>query len=196
VVGFIISLLLIVVTVVGAIQIITKAGYSPWWILMPLSLPVLWIISIVIAFSGISGIGTYGFFNLQGVTDEAKVWAVLTFLDLLANYALFVVFAFSDWPVMQAARARWSASGGPGRGPQLPQRPAGPGAGSRGLAQQSPSTSDPTGQSAGWYQSGALGAGEQSYWDGSDWTAKRRWSRGAWMDIPMVPVGDGPEPPV
>ena len=127
--GFVVLLILIVVTVVGQIQIITKAGYSPWWILLPLSLPVLWFISIVEAFGSLtSNIGTYGVFNLQGVADQAALLGVLTLLDLIANYVMFIVFAFSDWPVMQAARGRHPQqpgpyAGGPGTYRPPPSRP-------------------------------------------------------------------------
>jgi hypothetical protein len=203
-IGLVIVLCLFVLIIVGWIQIITKAGYSPWWILVPLSLPVLWVITISILFSGFSGAGTYGFFDVQGVADGASIMGKVTLVDLIANYAFFLIFAFSDWPVMQAARSRHTPRTG-GGDPQ-PRRVPGPGSGpgqasgaGAGATSPTPSPateSGPGAQAPGWYQSGALGAGEQSYWDGSAWTARRRWSRGAWMDLPMVPVGDGSEPPV
>jgi hypothetical protein len=186
-ISLVIGVLLMVLTIVAYIQIITKAGYSPWWILLPLSLPVLWIISIAITFSGFSNVGTYGFFNVQGVADEAVVLGVVTFLDVIANFALLLVFAFSDWPVLQAARSRHMPRSG-GGGPRLPQRPPG---------SPPPATAAPdlAGQPPGWHKSGAVGSGEQSYWDGSAWSARRRWSGGAWVDIPLAPVGPDESPP-
>jgi hypothetical protein len=52
-----------------------------------------------------------------------------------------------------------------------------------------------TGQPPGWQRSGAVGAGEQSYWDGSAWTARRRWHNNAWVDLPVeatAPAGTEP----
>ena len=49
-IGLVITLCLIVLAIVGYIQIITKAGYSPWWILLPLSIPVLWLIAVFTTF--------------------------------------------------------------------------------------------------------------------------------------------------
>jgi hypothetical protein len=197
-IGLVITLCLIVLAIVGYIQIITKAGYSPWWILLPLSIPVLWLIAVFTTFSGISEVGTYGFFNLQGIATEAKVWSVVAFLDVLANFAMFLVFAFSDWPVMQAARSRHTPRSGGAPGSPLrfpgPGGVSGPVAGAMAMAAAAP-TSALEGQAPGWYKSGPVGAGEQSYWDGSAWTASRRWSGGDWVQVPTASVGpDGSTP--
>jgi hypothetical protein len=186
VISLVIGVFLMVLTIVAYIQIITKAGYSPWWILLPLSLPVLWIISIATAFSGLSGVGTYGLFNVQGVADSAEVLGVVTLLDVLLNFVFLLIFAFSDWPVMQAARSRHAPrTGGGGRGRAEP--PAGPiGPTPTPLPAVVPGSD---GQPPGWVKTGPMGSGEESYWDGAAWTAKRRWSEGAWVDLPFVPVG-------
>jgi hypothetical protein len=184
-----------VVWFVGLIQVITKAGYSPWWILLPVSLPVLYLITIATVFQGFGGIGTYGAFDVQGVVNEAAVLGLLTFLDIIANFAMFVVFAFSDWPVMQAARSRYPSAGGGGRGPRLPRTTAGLDSGG-GQALHAPGASplDLQGQPAGWHKTGPVGSGEQSYWDGTTWTARRRWSGGDWVDLPLdQPASVGPE---
>lgn len=197
-VGLIITLILIVLAVVGQIQIITKAGYSPWWILLPLSLPLLWLIALATTFADLSQIGAYGTADIQAVVAEAKILAVVAFLDLLANFAMFLVFAFSDWPVMQAARRRNSPSGG---GFHRPHRPVSfdPGAGVAQVRSQLAGFPNVEGQPPGWYKSGPIGAGEESYWDGSTWTARRQWSGGDWVDLPMPQpeqVGpDGAPPP-
>jgi hypothetical protein len=199
-IGLVITLFLIVLAIVGSMQVVTKAGYSPWWILLPLSLPVLWLIAVLMAFNSLSGVGTYGFFDLQGITAEAKVLSVIAFLDVLANFVMFLVFAFSDWPVMQAARSRHTPRTG-GGAPRSPRQFPGPGSGPASAAMPTPAPGAPPtsphagSQAPGWYKSGAVGAGEQSYWDGAAWTAQRRWSDGAWVEIPTVPVGpDGSTP--
>jgi hypothetical protein len=46
---------------------------------------------------------------------------------------------------------------------------------------------DVTGQPAGWFPSGALGSGEQSYWDGTQWTARRCWRNEMWINQPLEP---------
>ncbi|MGA2037037.1 MAG: hypothetical protein ABSH04_05570, partial [Acidimicrobiales bacterium] len=69
----IIYLVMLVVSVLAAIQIITKAGYSGWWFLVSL-VPVV-------------------------------------------NYIMFLVFAFSKWPIEQRlAAAQWSNGYGSGPG--------------------------------------------------------------------------------
>ena len=35
-----------VVIIVVDVQIITKAGYSPWWILLPLAMPVMYFVDV------------------------------------------------------------------------------------------------------------------------------------------------------
>ena len=195
-VALVVFFILMILSVVAGIQVITKAGYSPWWILLPLSLPVLYTVELAVVFHGFSSsLGTYGAFDLQGIVDEAKVLSVLALLDLLANYAMFMVFAFSDWPVMQAARSRYAGPGGSGRGSRSSPAPSGPGArGDEVLPARPHSVPDLEGQPAGWHKTGAVGAGEQSYWDGSSWTARRRWSGSVWVDLPLQepsPVGPG-----
>jgi hypothetical protein len=203
--ALIIALILFVLTIVCYIQIITKAGYSPWWILLPLSLPVLWLIATADAFHGFSsGLGTFGVFDPQGIADQEKALGWLILLDIIANYVMLVAFAFSDWPVIQAARSRFPAAGDTGgrSAPRLPQRPSGPAPAPGPISgpMGDPSAPSPQGQPAGWYKSGPVGAGEQSYWDGSVWTAKRQWSGGDWVDLPLAqpqPVGSEgtPAPP-
>jgi hypothetical protein len=186
-VGFVFSLILIVVAVVGQIQIITKAGYSPWWILFPLSLPVLWFISIAVAFGGLSSsIGTYGVFNLQGVADQAAVLGTVTLLDLIANYVMFIIFAFSDWPVMQAARARHPQQPGP-----YPGGPGtyGPPAGRPPATSPFPGVGPPPPVATqvrpmGWHRVDE--STDEQYWDGRSWTARRRpKGDGGWVIIPV-----------
>jgi hypothetical protein len=46
------------------------------------------------------------------------------------------------------------------------------------------------GQPAGWHPTGSVGAGEESYWNGEAWVAKRRWMNDAWVELPM-PAAEG-----
>ena len=70
-----------------------------------------------------------------------------------------------------------------------PRSGSGPAAGAMAVAPTATATPNVEGQAPGWYKSGTVGAGEQSYWDGSAWAARRRWSGGDWVEIPMAPVG-------
>ena len=189
-VGLVIVLCLSVLTIVGWIQIITKAGYSPWWVLVPLSLPVLWLISTFLLYSDFNGLGTYGAYNLGpgGGGRRRRSRSFSFFLDVIFNFIMFLAVrllrlaghasgAVETHAEHRCGRSadRRAAFPGPGSGPgQAPGAVA-------GAAPPTPfpaTESGPGAQAPGWYQSGALGAGEQSYPDGSAWTARRRWSRG------------------
>lgn len=197
-ISLIIGLALFVVYFVGLVQIITKAGFSPWWVLVPLSLPILWFIEIAIVYNGFGDLGTYGAVDVQAFADGGAGVGALIFLDVILNFVMFLVFAFSEWPVMRAARTGSGARGGG----YVSNRPSydprsNPGAAYAG-APPNAGSPDMTGQPPGWHRSGAVGAGEQSYWDGTAWTARRRWQNNAWVDLPMeqaAPVGPEPGSP-
>ena len=164
--GLIIVLILFVLTIVSYIQIITKAGYSPWWILLPLSLPVLWLIATADVFHGFSGgFGTFTLFDPQGIADQEKALGWLILLDIVANYAMLLALPFRTGPSCRP----------PGRGTPLAAAPAeerapspaaalgsgscpGPIGGSIG----DPSVLDFQGQPAGWYKSGSVGAANRA----------------------------------
>jgi hypothetical protein len=211
-VGLVIALAVFAVIVVAYIQIITKAGYSPWWILLPLAMPVMYFVTFAVLVHDAS----HQPFGSSGVTTLTNDFGFLGAIDLLvalANFVMFLVFAFSEWPVTREARSRRPPAGGM---TFVPPRPAGPGAqtafvapapafaappptarpapaGITAAGPVPPSLSGPSaappGQpgetAAGWYRSGALGKGEQSYWDGQSWTARRIWTRGAWKALPL-----------
>ena len=95
-----------------------------------------------------------------------KTLVVFIFLDVIFNFIMFLVFAFSDWPVMQAARSTARAYGGGTFG----SRKTASGTPAQ-FAAPPPIVTEAVlphleGQPPGWHRSGAVGAGEQSYWDG------------------------------
>ncbi len=196
-ISLIIGLALFIVYFVGLVQIITKAGFSPWWVLVPLSLPILWFIEIVIVYNGFGNLGTYGAINVQTFADEGAGVAGLIFLDVIFNFVMFLVFAFSEWPVTRTARTGPGSRGGGYASSRPSYDPrSGPGVGAPyGAVAPSAVPPDMTGQPPAWQRTGAVGAGEQSYWDGTAWTARRRWQNNAWVDLPMesaAPVGTEP----
>jgi hypothetical protein len=172
-------------------QIITKAGYSGWWTLVPYS---PWIV----AFLGAGVFRTVDTSESIGTTfDQLGLWLVLTFLTGAFVTVMFFVFAFSAWPSLQQPRSRRGfstglppgGSGPPSWGPPRPSSAMAP-ASAGGPFGGQPATSGPSPeQPSGWYRSGTIGAGEQSYWDGQAWTGKRKWSNSAWVELPMDAVG-------
>ncbi len=157
-------------------QIITKAGYSGWWTFVPYT---PWIV----AFLGSAIFRTVDTNRSIGtVFDQLGLWLVLTVLSGIFVMVMFFIFAFSAWPSLQGGvRSRFDprptfSPGGVGPVPPFPVV-----TGARTAPEQSQA------QPPGWYRTGALGSGEQSYWDGETWTARRRWSRGAWVDVPLEP---------
>jgi hypothetical protein len=91
-----ISLGIFVVTILATSRIITQAGYSRYWILLPLSPFVLTTICYIILwndfhaifFGGVSvGFGTEGLF-----------WH-LDEISILLNWLFYLLFAFNRWPV-------------------------------------------------------------------------------------------------
>jgi hypothetical protein len=94
-------------------RIIAQAGYSPMWILLPLAPLVLTIISFFVLWSDLDAIvfgGSIGFF---GIEDIGFVFH-LDQLSLVVNWAFFIVFAFSRWPVSEG---RHTSSAAPPRAP-------------------------------------------------------------------------------
>ena len=116
--------------------------------------------------------------SIGTVFDQLGLWLVLTVLSGVFVMVMFFIFAFSAWPSLQVARSRSAprpafSSGGVGPPPPVP------------VATGTPTAPEQhEGQAPGWYRTGALGAGEQSYWDGQTWTARRIWNRGAWKALP------------
>ncbi len=179
---FVIGLAVSIVSIVAAVTIVSKAGYSGWWILTQF-VPVIvaWLLSIIV----INVVVNTGQPTLGKLFGADLIVIVIYFAAFIVQWGFFIAFAFSDWPALQVNRF------GPGR--------RGPGSGTFGPSGLGPMGGAPgafappppvplEGQPAGWYRSGALGAGEQSYWDGTTWTARRVWQNGAWVDLPLPVV--------
>ena len=153
-----------VIGVIATVKIVTKAGYSGWWVL-------IWLVPLV-------------------------------------GFVFFLIFAFSDWPVLQRLRAAEGAasyggpsgyaahyvapSPGPGYPPPPPatarptsaepESPAAPLPSFWGGPQSDEPATSPTPPSpppaapvapqvpAGWYPQG----GRERWWDGTEWTDHTR----------------------
>jgi hypothetical protein len=153
------ELILLVVMVVAWLQIITKAGYSGWWILL----------------------------------------ALVPFV----NGIMFLVFAFSKWPIQRRlAAAQWSTEYQSGPGGRYswpsenPYSATPPPGGSYASPRPRPASSLPR-ESADLPPFGSAGViapsitpgwhpveGDRmrvAYWDGSKWTAYRQWDGQQWV---------------
>jgi len=174
-------------------QVITKAGYSGWWTFLPYS---PWIVGII-------GGGVVGTFDtnqsIETTIDQLWLWDTLMILTSIFVMIMFFIFAFSEWPSLRGYRPRqrvqpgWPQAGGPGQ-PSWINAPSPVGASPYDASAPSApsmatSPQGPRAQPSGWHRTGAVGAGEQAYWDGQAWTARRQWSNGAWVDLPMPATG-------
>jgi hypothetical protein len=184
VVGLLIYAAVWVVTVLAIGRVILKAGFSLWWVLAPLALPVLTYatISAVHKRTG-TAMGALDFNTLRG---SALAFLAADGASLVVLWLLFLAFALADWPAQRAfgggaARSSapptsWSRAASVDRAEWLAHARALP---------------NVQGQPPGWFASGTMGSGEQSYWDGSAWTARRAWRFESWIDLPLddVPAG-------
>lgn len=178
-----------------------KAGYSPWWALLPAAVTA-------VSFAVLAEVhrhARFGALSLHTVVHSARALAIADAACLGVTVLLLVVFAASDWPALtvatmpataaaaSAATATATATGSAtalskahrrGRATASAQANAASAVPARMRIRALP---DVTGQPAGWFATGALGSGEQSYWDGTQWTAKRFWRNEMWINQPVEP---------
>lgn len=199
----ILGVVMSIFTLVAMVQIIVKAGYSGWWILVPLGAPVVVFIATSIVAASTADLGSR---SVSSAFDALAVGIVIDFLVYAAVWALFLKFAFSDWPVLQAAHARQALptnpyvggpgpyTGGPGsyRPPGRPATASGP---FPGVAPPPPSPFPgvpPTPMQTQRAKPMGLQRVDESedeqYWDGRTWTARRR--RAANGGYVIVPLSD------
>ena len=176
-------------------QIITKAGFSGWWTFVPYTPSIVTILGAGVfrTVSSDQSVGT--------TFTELGLWDLFIFLSGIFVLIMFFIFAFAAWPALQPYRPRQRVQPGwPGGGPGQPSwvnapqpgaaspygaaTPATPPAPPMAAGQQVASLATPA-QPSGWYRSGVVGSGEQGYWDGQAWTARRQWKNGAWVDLPV-----------
>lgn len=94
----VVGLALMILNVVAVFKIITKAGYSGWWMLTVLAPLVIWLAGgAVMSNAARSNSAT---FHLRAFV----VWLVVDGVSIFAQWILFLVFAFSDWPVRRQVR--------------------------------------------------------------------------------------------
>jgi uncharacterized membrane protein len=169
VVSLLVSVGLCVLGVVAVVKIITKAGYSGWWALVPLSPVAVWIVNFAVlvhAANSPFSSSTSGSFDAASFVG---LW-VLDTVDALVILVFVLVFAFSEWPVHQQLRTQ----------ERRLQRAA------EVLSAVLPPLRGKT-RDPGWYAVGTA-PNDQAYWDGQAWTARRRWSGASWTESSVGPT--------
>jgi hypothetical protein len=79
-------------------RIITQAGYSSLWIVLPLAPMVLTITCYVLLWTDIHRIFFDQEFGFEGFSNASLFWH-LDELSIVLNWVFFIIFAFSTWPM-------------------------------------------------------------------------------------------------
>ena len=185
----VLSAVLCAVVVVSVGRIAMKAGYSPWWAVVPAAVAAVGYATL----AAVHAHARFGALNLHTAEHSARALVIADAACLGVTAVLLVVFAAADWPALAGSRAMVpvaASAASPHKARRRGRTSSGRG---QVAATDVPARMriralpDVTGQPAGWFASGALGSGEQSYWDGNQWTAKRYWRNEMWIDQPVDP---------
>jgi hypothetical protein len=200
----VLSAVVCAVVVLSVARIAMKAGYSPWWAVVPAAVAAVSFATL----ATVHGHARFGALSLHTVVHSARALAIADAACLGVTVLLLVVFAVSDWPVLAVrAPAAVAATATAAASTTTPGTTSSTAtskahrrrrASARAQAQAAAAAAVPArmriralpdvaGQPAGWFASGALGSGEQSYWDGTQWTARRCWRNEMWINQPLEP---------
>jgi len=169
---------LAVLNLVATVRIITKAGYSGWWILVPISPIVMYIITFAVFVYEVRTSLTGGVSSFN-TTSIAGLWVLDAVCGLLA-WVLFLVFAFAEWPVQRQARTQQTRTQQAAHAAPFDMRQRGF-QGSAGIRADEALPPASKGLEPGWYSVGGS-VSEQVYWDGEAWTTRRRWGGATWVE--------------
>jgi hypothetical protein len=122
----VVQLALLVLNFVAVSKIITKAGYSSKWIVVPLTSLGLWVVTFILLVVDVRTEVIGGSTLSVPVTlSSFKLLEGLDLVSVVVTWVFFLIFAFSDWPV--ATRRYESGGSASGRGaPVLPSHGPGP----------------------------------------------------------------------
>ena len=107
----VIGLGLTILNLVAVGKIITKAGYSAWWILVVFMPVASWVVSVVI----LDRAANSPFNSATSASFEARSFVALWVVNgigIVLPWIFFLVFAFSDWPVRRQLREQGRAGAG------------------------------------------------------------------------------------
>ena len=82
----------------ATLRIITKAGFSPAWIVLPLAPFVLTVICYVMLWNDLHAVIFGSSFGFGGFNNISLFWH-LDQVSILLNWLFYLVFAFARWPV-------------------------------------------------------------------------------------------------
>jgi hypothetical protein len=87
-------------------KIITKAGYSPRWIWVPLTPVCLWFFTLILLAVDVRTIvlGRDATVSLPVSLGNFALLQVVDVLSVIVTWVFFLIFAFSTWPVSLARR--------------------------------------------------------------------------------------------
>jgi hypothetical protein len=181
VVGLLMYAAVWIVTVLAVGRVLRKAGFPLVWVLAPAVLPFL-VYATLTAVHNKTGLSA-GVLDFDILKHSESAFLMADAASLLLLWVLFLAFAFADWPVRPAGGASKASKASKAAVPPSWSRAPSPDkaewqAYSRALPNLE-------GQPPGWFPSGAAGSGEQTYWDGYAWTARRAWRFESWIDIPL-----------
>jgi hypothetical protein len=97
-----------VLNYVAIFKIITKAGYSGWWILIPLAPPVAYAVSYAAVAHQINVYSSADY--PSAFWDQIVGWLILVGVTILIEWLFFYIFAFSDWPLRRQLRQATAGS--------------------------------------------------------------------------------------
>ena len=100
---------------VAVAKIITKAGYSPRWIWVPLTPVCLWFFTLILLAVDVRTIvlGRDATVSLPVSLGNFALLQVVDVLSVIVTWVFFLIFAFSTWPVSLARREARSFEGSP-----------------------------------------------------------------------------------
>lgn len=207
--SLILALALGVLNTAAVYRIITKAGFSGAWILAPLSVVALWIITLGVTIDAATSLS-------KTTLGAAGALLVLDYLDLFFNWILFLVFAFADWPALQSSGRRqgpaiWQQQPAPlwqpppveatpepvEATPEPVGAPTAPQAAKPAHRTRRPEPAvqaQPTVPVPGWYPVEGT-TDDQLYWSGRAWTARRQRREDTWKDVPLNFLSPAPPDP-
>jgi hypothetical protein len=166
-------------------RVITRAGFSAWWVVVPLAVPVVTYVTL----AQVHAHTRVGALSYNALVHSHRSLVIADAACAALVLVVLVVFALVDWPALRAVPAAAPAAVGTTSraraGSSRQSRPTTTAADSVPPARRIRALPNVNGEPAGWYASGALGSGEQSYWDGAAWTARRVWRFETWVDLPM-----------
>jgi hypothetical protein len=98
-------------------KIITKAGYSPKWIWVPLTPVCLWFFTFILLTVDVRTIvlANNATVSLPVSLGNFLLLEVIDFLSVIVTWVFFLIFAFSTWPVSVARRGTRSFEADPRR---------------------------------------------------------------------------------